>query len=112
MFPTTLNPAGGGFRGTGRGAYLVTDYDALPILLTYHITTNMSTLEVKPNIDVDESTQTDAPLLDTDDVTELIENIKSASSSELPYGSSVFDHSAMAPASPASAVSQIQLNVI
>lgn len=70
----------------------------------------MSTLDAEPNIDVEESTQTDTPLLDTDDVTELIENIKTASSSELPYGSSVFDHSAMAPASPAAAVSQFQLN--
>ncbi len=72
----------------------------------------MSTLEAEPNINVDESTQTDTPLLDTDDVTELIESIKTASSSDLllPYGSSVFDHSAMAPASPAAAVSSFQLN--
>jgi hypothetical protein len=71
----------------------------------------MSTLDQQPNIAVDESTQTETPLLDTDDVTELIENIKSASNSEfLPYGSSVFDHSAMAPASPAAAVSPFQLN--
>lgn len=73
----------------------------------------MSTLDLQPNIDVDESTQTDTPLLDTDDVTGLIENIKSASNSELlPYGSSVFDHSAMAPASPAAAVSPFQLNIL
>lgn len=73
----------------------------------------MSTLEAEPNINVDERTQTDTPLLDTDDVTELIKSIKTASSSDdvlLPYGSSVFDHSAMAPASPAAAVSPFQLN--
>ncbi|KAL5346869.1 8-oxo-dGTP diphosphatase [Pseudogymnoascus australis] len=69
----------------------------------------MSTLDAEPNIAADESTQTDAPLLDTDDVTELIENIKTASSSELPYGSSVFDHSAMAPASPAAAAALARL---
>ncbi|OBT84304.1 hypothetical protein VE02_07616 [Pseudogymnoascus sp. 03VT05] len=71
----------------------------------------MSTLEAEPNINVDESTQTDTPLLDTDDVTELIETIKTASSSELllPYGSSVFDHSAMAPASPAAAAALARL---
>lgn len=71
----------------------------------------MSTLDAQPTIDVDESTQTDTPLLDTDDVTELIENIKTATSySDLPYGASVFDHSVMGPPSPAAAVSQSQLN--
>lgn len=71
----------------------------------------MNTLDAQPNSVVDESTQTDTPILDADVVTELIENIKTASSSELlPYGSSVFDHSAMAPASPAAAVSQFQFN--
>ncbi|KFX95865.1 hypothetical protein V490_03642 [Pseudogymnoascus sp. VKM F-3557] len=70
----------------------------------------MSTLDQQPNIAVDESTQTETPLLNTDDVTELIENIKSASNSEfLPYGSSVFDHSAMAPASPAAAAALARL---
>ncbi|OAF55852.1 hypothetical protein VC83_08016 [Pseudogymnoascus destructans] len=70
----------------------------------------MSTLEAGPNINVDESRQTDTRLLDTDGVTELIESIKTASSSDLlPYGSSVFDHSAMAPASPAAAAALARL---
>jgi hypothetical protein len=70
----------------------------------------MNTPAVQPTTTVDESTQTDNPLLDAeDDVTELIESIKTASSSELLYGSSVFDSSAMAPVSPAAAVS-FQLN--
>lgn len=69
----------------------------------------MSTPAIQATTTVDENPPNDSPLLDTDDVTELIETIKTAASSELLYGSSVFDSSAMAPVSPAAAVS-FQLN--
>jgi len=86
----------------------VYDYGHLHLLTSIGIQRKLSPVPIMVDIIADTPMNDDVQFKGYE-VTDIIESIRSASSEELSvHGSSVFDSSAMAPLSPASAVSQPQ----